>query len=179
VGQATDFLRTLAVSYPLDLSRIVAVGHSSGGHLALWVAGRRRLPEGSALREPDPLPLAGVVSLAGVNDLEAAMALGNRTDVLDLLGTGPAAAGARLATTSPRRLLPLGVPQALIVGTLDDAWRIEMTRRYAAAASQAGDEVELLVLKGANHADVVDPHGPVPGMTARAVLLLADQEVRY
>ena len=178
VGLATDFLRTLAATYPLDLSRVVVVGHSSGGHLALWVAGRRNLPEGNAIRGSDPLPLAGVISLAGVNDLEGALALGNRTDVLGLIGTGTAMAGARLATTSPGRLLPLGTPQVLIVGTRDEAWRIEMTRSYAAAAAAAGDEVELLILDGANHADVVDPHGPAPAITARAVFSLVNPERR-
>jgi acetyl esterase/lipase len=173
VGRATDFLRILADHHPLDLGRVVVVGHSSGGHLALWLAGRRNLPEGSALRGPDPLPVAGVISLAGVNDLEGALALGNRADVLDLIGPGPAA-GARFATTSPRRLLPLGVPQVLMVGTRDETWRIEMTRRYATAAAEAGDEVELLILEGANHADVVDPDGPAPLMTAREVLSLVD-----
>ena len=143
--------------------------------LGLWVAGRRNLPEGSAIRGSDPLPLAGVISLAGVNDLEGALEFGNRTDVFDHIGTG---AGARLATTSPGRLLPLGVPQVLIVGTRDEAWRIETTRSYAAAAAEAGDEVELLVLEGANHADVVDPHGPAPAMTARAVLSLVNPERR-
>jgi acetyl esterase/lipase len=171
VGHATDFLRTLAATYPIDLGRVVVVGHSSGGHLALWLAGRRNLAEGNAIRGSDPLPLAGVISLAGVNDLEGALALGNRTDVLDLIGTGD---DARLAATSPGRLLPLGVPQVLIIGTEDEAWRIEMTRRYAAAAAEAGDQVELLVLEGANHADVVDPHGPAPTMTARAVLTLVN-----
>ena len=178
VGRATDFLRTLAEAYPLDLGRVVVVGHSSGGHLALWVAGRTRLPQRSVLRGPDPLLLRGVISLAGVNDLEGALALGDRTDVLELIGTGAAAAGARLATTSPRRLLPIGVPQVLIVGTRDEAWRIEMTRSYAAAAAGAGDEVELLELEGANHADVVDPYGPAPAVTARAVLSMVSSERR-
>jgi acetyl esterase/lipase len=67
------------------------------------------------------------------------------------------------------------VPQVLIVGTRDEVWRIETTRSYAAAAAEAGDEVKLLVLEGANHADVVDPHGPAPAMTARAVLSLVNQ----
>jgi acetyl esterase/lipase len=178
VGSATDLLHTLAQTYPLDLSRVVVVGHSSGGHLALWLAGRRKLPAGSGLRGRDPLPLAGAISLAGVNDLEAALALGGRTDVLDLVGAGAAAAGPRFAMTSPGRLLPLGVPQVLIVGTRDEPWRIEMTRRYASAAAEAGDDVELRVLEGANHADVVDPHGPAPAMIARAVQSLVSPEQR-
>jgi acetyl esterase/lipase len=165
VGAAADFLRALARTYPLDLSGVVAVGHSSGGHLALWLAARRNLLEGSTIRGSEPLPLAGVVSLAGVNDLEDALVLGHRTDVLDLIGST-----SRLSVTSPRRLLPLGVPQVLIVGSREEAWRIEMTRRYAAAAVEAGDDIELLIPEDVNHADVVDPYGPAPGMTARAVL---------
>jgi acetyl esterase/lipase len=176
VAAATDFLRTLAATYPLDLSRVVVVGHSSGGHLGLWLAARRKLPEASGIRGRDPLPLAGVVSLAGVNDLDDALALGGRSDVLDLVGAAAAAPGTRLATTSPGRLLPLGVPQVLIVGTRDDPWRIAMTRRYAAAASEAGDRVDLRVLEGANHADVVDPSGPAPALIARAVQSLARLE---
>jgi acetyl esterase/lipase len=152
---------------------VVTIGHSSSGHLALWLGGRSNLPGGSPLRGPDPLPLAGVVSLAGVNDLEAALALGQRRDVFDLIGTEAITQHARFATASPRRLLPLGVPQVLIVGTLDEPWRIEMTRAYAAAASEAGDQVELLILDGANHADVVDPYGPAPAIVARAALAAA------
>jgi acetyl esterase/lipase len=176
VAAATDFLRTLAGTYPLDLSRIVVVGHSSGGHMALWLAARGQLPDAGGLRGRDPLPLAGVVSLAGVNDLDDALALGGRTDVLDLVGAGRVAAEGRLATTSPGRLLPLGVPQVLIVGTRDEPWRIEMTRRYAAAAAEAGDRVDLRILEGANHADVVDPHGPAPTLIARAVQSLVHRE---
>jgi acetyl esterase/lipase len=171
-GRATDFLRTLGGMYPLDLRRVVVIGHSSGGHLGLWLAGRDGRPAGSALRGADPLPLAGVVSLAGIPDLEGALAQGGRTDVRDLLGAGTAVAGTRLATTSPRRLLPLGVPQVLVVGTRDDAWRVATTRSYAAAASEAGDEVELLILDGADHADVVDPGGPAAALLVRTLRAL-------
>ena len=58
--------------YHLDLRRVVAIGHSAGGHLALWLAGRPRLPAGSPLRTADPLPIAEVVSLGGLPDLEEA-----------------------------------------------------------------------------------------------------------
>jgi hypothetical protein len=98
--------------------------------------------------------------------------------VLDLVGSG-GAAGARFATTSPARLLPLQVPQVLIIGNRDEAWRIEMTRRYAAAAAEAGDEIELLVLEGADHADVVGADGPAPAITSRAVFALLDPDGRF
>jgi len=49
VAAGADFLRTIAASHELDLDRLVALGHSAGGHLALWLAGRHRLPAGSEL----------------------------------------------------------------------------------------------------------------------------------
>jgi acetyl esterase/lipase len=157
---------------------VVVVGHSSGGHLALWLAGRRNLLAGSPLRGSDPLPLADVVSLAGVNDLEGALSLGDRRDVLDLIGAETAPSSTRFATTSPRRLLPLRAPQVLVIGSKEETWRIEMTRAYAAAASEAGDKVELLILGGANHADVVDSHGPAPAMIARILRSLTAAAAR-
>lgn len=176
VATGADHLRVLAESHPLALERVVAVGHSSGGHLALWLAGRKNLPVSSPLRAADPLPLAGVVSLAGVNDLERSLELGDRTDVLDLLGAeSRQAAAARFAEANPGRLLPFGMPQALIVGTRDEAWRIAMTRAYAADARAAGDVVELILPEGADHFDVIDPEGPALALVADTVRALVDR----
>lgn len=170
VAAGTDHLRALAERYPLDLSRVVAVGHSSGGHLALWLAGRRNVPVSSPLHADHPLPLAGVVSLAGVNDLARSLALGNRTDTLELSGIeSQSEAGARFAETDPARLLPFGIPQALIVGSLDAEWRIAMTRAYAEDARAAGDAVTVDVPEGANHFDVVDTQSPALEMVTAAI----------
>ena len=173
VASGADFLRQLAQSHPLDLDRVVAVGHSSGGHLALWLAGRKNLPASSPLYVADPLALAGVVSLAGVNDLERALELGDRTDVLALIGVASRQeAGPRFAETNPARLLPFGIPQALIIGTRDAEWRIAMTREFAAAARAAGDTVQLELLEGADHFDVIDPEGPAAEQVAHVSLSL-------
>jgi len=66
-----DALRNTAAKYPLDLNRVVAMGHSAGGQLALWAAGRTRIPPGSEIHTANPLPLRGVVSLAGIADMRA------------------------------------------------------------------------------------------------------------
>lgn len=175
VAAGADYLRTVARSYPLDLHKVVAVGHSSGGHLALWLAGRKNLPKSSKLFSVDPLPLAGVVSLAGVNDLEASLTIGKRVDVLDVVGVKSAQEAAdRFPEASPARLLPFGVPQVLIVGTRDNDWRIAMTKGYAALSEQKGDKVKLVVPEGANHFDVVDPKGPLFATISQSVLSLAN-----
>jgi acetyl esterase/lipase len=65
-----DFVRKLAATYPLDLSRVVVSGHSAGGHLAFWIAGRHHVPEGSQLYQPRPsVAVHGAVALAGAVDL--------------------------------------------------------------------------------------------------------------
>jgi acetyl esterase/lipase len=158
VGRGTDYVRELARQYPLDLGRVITVGHSAGGHLALWVAGRRRVPAGSEIASADPLPLHGTVSLAGVVDLARAHALGLSADATgDLLGGSPETVSERYSAASPAALLPLGVPQLLIHGTADDSVPFELSEMYVEAASAAGDEATLLALPGTGHFEVIDP----------------------
>ena len=117
---AADLLRDNAAKYRLDLSRVVAVGHSAGGHLALWLAARPKLPPTARCARADPLPIAHVISLGGLPDLEATAASpdnGCGTDVVArLVGTGRADL---YADTSVPRLFPLGVPQDLVNGRED------------------------------------------------------------
>lgn len=157
IADGADYLRTVAASYPLDLDRVIVIGHSSGGHLALWLAGRHHLPETSVLYRSAPLALHGVISIAGVNDLELSYTLGDRSDVLTLLGVDSLASGIpRFQETNPARMLPLGVPQTLMIGDQDSQWRLEMTERYAKQATVAGDAMRVLIVPGANHMDVMD-----------------------
>jgi len=65
VGRAVDHVREIARAHHLDLGRVAVVGHSAGGHLAMWTAARRRLPKSSELYVADPLPVRGVMDLPG------------------------------------------------------------------------------------------------------------------
>lgn len=165
VARATDFLRTFAPDHGLDLARIVAIGHSAGGHLALWLAARPRLRPGvlgpeEELRDltgPAATPLAGVISLAGVADLVDGYQRGlSRGAVAELLGGSPEELPERYAVTSPAALLPLGVPQTLIHGAADDQAPVDQSRAYTAAALAAGDSVRLRELPGVDHFALID-----------------------
>jgi acetyl esterase/lipase len=161
VAQAVDYLRALAPRHALDLARVVALGHSAGGHLALWAAARHRLPGDHPLRGAAPLPLAGVVALAGVCDLRQAWALRLSDGVVrPFLGGAPDDVPDRYAAASPAELLPLGVPQALVHGTADPNVPYVVSRDYAARASAAGDAATLITLSGAGHFEMVDPETP-------------------
>jgi acetyl esterase/lipase len=158
VGRGTDYARELAREYPLDLARVITVGHSAGGHLALWAAGRRRIAAGSEIAGADPLSLHGAVALAGVVDLARAHALGLSADATgDFLGGAPKEAPDRYAAASPRALLPLGVPQLLVHGTADDSVPFDLSVGYVEAARAAGDDATLLALPGTEHFEVIDP----------------------
>jgi acetyl esterase/lipase len=156
VARAADHLRKIAKTYPLDLNRVVAVGHSAGGHLALWLAARKLLPKDSPAYSQDPLPLRGVVSLAGVTDLRRN---GTACDanVTQLMGGEAKDKAAIYEQASPIELLPLGIPTAIVQGSSDPIIPLEMAKDYAEAAKKKGDEAKLVVIENAGHFEVVDP----------------------
>lgn len=172
VARGVDHLRELARTHPLDLSRVVTVGHSAGGHLALWAAARHRLPAESPLFTPDPLPVRGVVPLAAISDL-AAYAPGPpgscNAMVPALLGGTPAEVPARYAQGSPSELLPLGVPVRLVHGARDPIVPLEQSRSYERRARAAGDDARLRAVEGAGHFDVIAPHAPAYRAVEEAV----------
>lgn len=157
---AAAALDVLADLDDVDPARVVTAGHSAGGHLALWLAGRHRLPP----RQPGAGPRVrprGAVSQAGVADLVRGAAAGLGGGACQgLLGGGPDELPERYAAASPVALLPLGVPQLLVHGLLDDIVPPSQSRDYAVAARAAGDEVELLELAGADHFDVIEAGDP-------------------
>jgi acetyl esterase/lipase len=158
VGRAIDHLRALGAPHHQDLSRVVGLGHSAGGHLALWAAGRHRIPAGAPMWSDAPLALRGVVALAGVCDLRRAWALHLSDDAAPrLLGGAPEDVPERYAAASPAELLPLGVRQVLIHGTADEDVPYSISQEYHAAAVAAGDAATLITLPGAGHFEVVDP----------------------
>jgi len=171
VGAAIDHLRTIAPEYNLDLERVVVIGHSAGGHLALWSAGRHRIPQGNELYSPNPLPIKAVVSLAGVADLDMSWEMNLSNGVTEeFLGGSPDEVPERYAVTSPREMLPLGVPQALVHGTDDDNVPYEICQSYYAAATAAGDRVKLVKLPRTGHFEVIDPQMPEWRKVAETVM---------
>jgi len=162
IATAVDWLKTLAKTYPLDLGNVVVVGHSTGGHLALWAAARDRLPADSPLTRKDALRIKGVVTLAGIADLQTYRDRGpgacSERQVVDQF----VAAAARwpdnvFADTSPVALLPLGVPQIVISGAFDPIVPAAFGRYYTQLAAAAGDKVEEITLTNAGHFELIDP----------------------
>jgi acetyl esterase/lipase len=155
VSAGVDAVRGFAAARRLKLNRVVLVGHSAGGHLALWAAARRRIASGP-LHVADPLAVAAVVDISGLPNLETDRATpGCGATPVDAMA-GPPRAN-RYADTSPAHMLPLGVPQVVMVGADDHTVPVAVSEAYAARARAAGDPVELHVLPNAGHVEEIAP----------------------
>ena len=145
----------------LDLDQVTLIGHSAGGHLALWAAGRPNLPAGApgALNGPPRVRARQVVSLAGVADLTDAYRRWHGGIVRALMGGSPEEVPERYAAGDPIRLLPLEIPTLIVHGVRDETVSIEISRGYAEAARAAGGEVELVEIEGpaGRHRAHLDP----------------------
>ncbi|HEX6148452.1 alpha/beta hydrolase family protein [Nocardioides sp.] len=150
----------LATVEGLDLTTVVTLGHSAGGHLAAWAAGR-----------PDAaVGVTGVVSQAGVLDLVRAHELGLGGGAVEgLLGHPPVPAD---ATFDPFQQLPLDVPVRCMHGRADDVVPIEISERYVAAASDAGGDAALTAVEG-DHFVVIHPRSEAWQLTLRLLDELA------
>lgn len=178
VAAGCDYVATLAKNYSLDLNRVIAMGHSAGGHLAFWLSGRRHVPETSLLHSSQPkVMLHGVIALAGVVDLRLTCDLSgyftfahDEHEVHNLMGGPPKEFENRYRAGNPGDLLPLGVPQVLIQGSEDDQIPPELPSRWAEMARRQGDAVTVTIIPLADHFDVVDPQSKAWGTVQAAVL---------
>ncbi len=126
---------------PVDAGRVVAIGHSAGGQLAVWAAAEGHVD--------------AAVSQAGALDLDELSRLGTSDNVVNLLlGGTPEEVPHRYAKASPRRRLPIGVPLLLVHGERDDDVPVHISREFAAAA---GDGCELVVIDDEGHYEHLEP----------------------
>ena len=146
---ACQFLIQNAQRYSFDTTKIVAMGHSAGGQLALCLAAH----------EPS---VTGIVSLAGVVDLEQAYQLHLSHDaVVEFLGGTPAEVSDHYREADPMQLSVAHARQWLIHGSADDTIPPAFSRDYVEHKKKgmgaAKEDVHLLEISGADHYDLIDP----------------------
>jgi acetyl esterase/lipase len=158
MNAALAMLSQQAQRYPLDLNRLVAVGHSAGGQLVQWMAGRPRIPNTSPLYLPDPLPVKNVVSLGGLADLRREQDLIKSScdrEIGQLTGAPGDKRPDVFSDTNAGDLLPNGSRTILVTGELDRISPPRVARDYAVRARAAGDTAEVVILPSASHYDEV------------------------
>ena len=161
VARGVDYLRVLAKTQPLDLRRVLAIGHSAGGHLALLVGARRDAA----------VSLRGVVALAGITNLRQ---MGTACDAnVPMLMQGQTA---QYDEASPLARLPLGVKQLIVQGEADKIIPVAMATSYVTAAQKKGDDARLMLLEKAGHFELIDPQAPAWATVRQAVLAMLQAE---
>ena len=162
VAKGLNYLKVIEKEYQLNLSRVVVTGHSAGGHLALWLAGKNGIPSALPIADPEPAPvgISGVVSLAGIVDLTTYLVRdGNScgSSVDELAGGLPEDVPDHYKFGSPVNLLPHSIPTILITGTRDRIVPIAHVSPYLTAATTKKAPVRAVNVDGAGHFEVIAP----------------------
>lgn len=160
VARAADYLTTLGRQYPLDLSQVIASGHSAGGHLALWTALRPNLPDTSPLYTAAPLKIHAVVSLAGIGNLKyfdhyGAPACGEETitQLIDRNHRGDAG----YKDTSPAEMGLASAKFWLINGVYDAAVPPHVALNYSVQLKSTNQMAEIVLVQDAGHFEIIVP----------------------
>lgn len=182
IEDAANSLRELAPRYALDLTRVIAIGHSAGAHLALWLAAQPKLPSTSDIHARyTPLPIAGVVALDGPGDLPSAdqgiTRICGEPVLRRVLASTPTTHADRWREGSPVAWLPLRVPQVMVRGGLDQGIgglgpREGTMTSYFERARAAGDSSWVVEADLTSHFAMLDPQN-----AAYAVVLKAMRDV--
>ncbi len=158
VADAVDHLTAFAKDgIELDLSRVASVGHSAGGHFALWIAGRHHIAAGQPGASPR-VTVKAAVGQAPVPDLVRGFDTNVGHGVVKtLMGGSPEDVAQRYAAGSPRALLPLGVRQLIVHGDADHIVPLDLSKHYVDEARAVHDAIRLEVLPGVGHFEHIDP----------------------
>lgn len=161
VAQASEAMRDYADEFDLDLSRVAGFGHSAGGHLVTWLAGRKNLPETSPLAGGDPLPMVGVVNSGGLADLKASEPMTLKSCLADvkeaLVGPVTPERADPLSDTSSDRLLPTGVKLYSVNGERDRIAPPALGDDFTFKAKKAGDDAKSIVIANEGHVELIAP----------------------
>jgi acetyl esterase/lipase len=146
IRSAYRFLPQLAKQYPVDSAKLLVMGHSAGGQLALCLAAQES-------------SLSRVLSLAGVLDLAQAWQLHlSDNAVAAFLGGTPSEVPEHYREADPMRSrIAPRTTQWLIHGAKDDVVPSYFSRKYAEQKKRLGEDVHYLEIATAGHYDLIDP----------------------
>lgn len=161
VSEATRLLFETGVEHSLDLERVVAFGHSAGGHLVAWLATQSNLPEGSPLKTDLYAPMEAVIVSGGLADLEASVpvtldtCLANIAD--DLTGSPSEARPNVYSDTSPAEMLPPGTVVISVNGEKDRIAPPLLGEALTEKIAETGSVAAYVEVPNAGHVELIAP----------------------
>lgn len=163
IASAMDCIPTLTTLEHLkgriDFNAIILLGHSAGGHLAVWAGSRSHIPQNHILGAANPLPIRGVVSLAGVLDLQEAFESGLAEGAVRQL-LAPYAPDALYPVVSPFAMVPADVPVMIIHGIDDMEVPLSASKAYAQKVRALNGAITCTTVHNTDHFSLTDPYGP-------------------
>lgn len=162
ISNAVDHVRELAERYPLDLNRVALVGHSAGGHLALWAASRKGFTEVNPLYTEDPLSVKVVISLAGIPDVVEYSRGSSSCNlaVEQLFGGSHAQYPERFSAGTPLDIVSLGVQLVMLQGKSDNIVPLTQAHSYIESLQESNPALQLQLIDEAGHFDLIHPGSP-------------------
>lgn len=168
VATASDLLASSAAKYRLKADRVVVVGHSAGGHLALWLAARGGLKRGTPLWRARPLPIQAAISLGGLPDLEAAsVAPGNTCETAPVDKLVDRARPQPYADTSPAVMPQPSVPIVLVNATRDHIAPPAFAEAYEARVHNP--QLRRVTIADEGHVELIAPESAAWKATVREI----------
>ena len=162
IANAVDHVRGLAERYSLDLNRIALMGHSAGGHLALWAASRKGFSNDNPFYSSDPLGVKAVISLAGIPDVVQYSQGGSscNSPVEQLFGGSHTKYPHRYSAGTPLDIVSLGVELVMLQGKADNIVPLTQARSYIQSLRNPDPDFQLQLLAEAGHFDLIHPGAP-------------------
>lgn len=165
VSAAINFLTNVNTIYNLDLNNVVVLGHSAGGHLALWAGGSSNVMHNSPIYTPLNIPLKGIVDLSGPGSLESFYpdqdAICHQPVLTEFLGGSPTTQPVKYSQASPIDLLPFKLNQVLIAGADDPDFPLNFGTEYESKGRSLGDNVNFFPVMNASHFEPLSPNSDV------------------
>ena len=164
IRNAFRYVPQLSKRYNIDANKVLVLGHSAGGQLALCLAAH----------EPS---LKRVVSLAGLVDLKQAWELHlSNNAVVEFLGGKPTEVPEHYREADPTEsAISHSTVQWLIHGAADDTVPASFSRSYTELKKRHGEDVHYLEISTAGHFELIDPRSTAWPKVENTVRHLLDQ----
>lgn len=161
VRAATEKLIELGPSLNLEVDRIVAFGHSAGGHLAAWALAQSNIEGGGQIMARPALPIIAVINSGGLADLEASAPITLESclaSIMDDLTGAPTETRPNVfSDTSVSNLLPTSGDLISVNGDRDRIAPPELGQSLTEKVISAGAQALFVEIPQTGHVELIAP----------------------